>query len=123
MNCPNCGTQVNPGDNVCRHCGRPLYNSAPAAPAYNPVQQSSYSYEYRPIGPWGYIGYALLFGIPIVGIIMVIVFALDSTYINRRNYARSILLSMLIGFVITLITAIIIAVLGVSFGDLLYEFY
>ena len=47
------------------------------------------STQFKPISPWGYIGYTILFAIPIVGIICLIVFALSSTNINRRNLARS----------------------------------
>ena len=47
------------------------------------------STQFKPISPWGYIGYTILFAIPIVGIICLIVFALSSSNINRRNLARS----------------------------------
>lgn len=47
------------------------------------------STQFKPISPWGYIGYTILFAIPIVGIICLVVFALSSTNINRRNLARS----------------------------------
>ena len=46
-------------------------------------------YEYRPLSPWAYFGYNILFAIPLIGIIFLIVFSLDSSNINRRNYARS----------------------------------
>lgn len=45
--------------------------------------------EYRPISAWGYFGYQLLFCIPIIGFILLIVFALSNDNINRRNFARS----------------------------------
>ena len=45
--------------------------------------------KYRPIGAWGYFGYSLLFMLPIAGLIIAIVFACDSSNINRRNYARA----------------------------------
>ena len=44
--------------------------------------------QYRPIGAWGYFGYQILFSIPIVGFILLIVFALSDENINRRNFAR-----------------------------------
>ena len=44
---------------------------------------------YRPLSPWAYFGYSILFNIPVIGFILLIVFSLDSTNINRRNYARS----------------------------------
>lgn len=45
--------------------------------------------KYRPLGAWAYFGYELLFSIPIVGIICLIMFSLNDSNINRRNFARS----------------------------------
>ncbi|MBR3318795.1 MAG: hypothetical protein IKG21_13350 [Atopobiaceae bacterium] len=64
--------------------------------------------DYRPIGAWGYIGYNILFGLPIVGLILIVVFSFSNTNINRRNYARS----YLIGVVFLLILTIVLAVTG-----------
>lgn len=52
--------------------------------------------EYRPMSAWGYIGYQILFAIPLVGIILIIIFALDNNYIARRNFARSIILAFML---------------------------
>lgn len=68
--------------------------------------------EYRPLSPWGYIGYNILFNIPIVGLVLLIVFALDNNYIARRNYSRSYLIVMLIGILISVIAFIICFALG-----------
>ena len=43
----------------------------------------------RPLSAWAYFGYSLLFALPVAGLIMMIIFALDDSNINRRNYARS----------------------------------
>lgn len=48
-----------------------------------------YKGKYRPMSSWGYFGYQILFSIPLVGFIALIIFALDSSYIARRNFARS----------------------------------
>jgi hypothetical protein len=45
--------------------------------------------EYSPMGAWGYFGYEILFNIPVVGIILLIIFSFDGSYIARRNFARS----------------------------------
>ena len=48
------------------------------------------NFDYSPIKAWGYFGYTLLFGIPIIGFILLVVFSLGGTRnINLRNYARS----------------------------------
>ena len=64
------------------------------------------------IGPWGYVGYLLLFSIPVVGFIFAIVFACSSHNRNRRNFARGWLLTLLL-------LVIVIAALGA----LAYFFY
>ena len=45
--------------------------------------------QFKPISAWGYVGYTILFAIPVLGFILLIVFALSSGNINRRNLARS----------------------------------
>lgn len=66
--------------------------------------------EYRPISAWGYIGYQILFSIPIIGFIFLLVFALGGTRnINLKNFARSY-------FCIILLVIIIIAILSVVGG-------
>ncbi len=75
--------------------------------------------ENRLITPWGYIGYGLLFAIPIVGIVCVLIFSFSSSYPCRRNYARSVL----IGFIIALVIGIIYSVTaGVSIMNILNSF-
>ncbi len=52
--------------------------------------------EQKPISSWGYYGYDLLYAIPIIGTIIMIVFALDDSNIARRNYTRSKFIPFLI---------------------------
>jgi hypothetical protein len=73
--------------------------------------------EYKPISAWGYFGYQLLFGIPLVGFIMLLVFALGGTSnINLKNYSRSYFCAMLIGLVITIFIIGIAMVVGILSG-------
>ena len=72
--------------------------------------------EYKPLGAWAYVGYNLLFNIPLVGFIMLIVFALDNSNINRRNYARSFFCIWIIVIAIIVITFIIMLITGASLG-------
>ena len=60
--------------------------------------------EYRPLSAWAYFGYNLLYAIPLIGWVFMIVFALDGSNINRRNFTRSY-------FIVYIIYAIILAVL------------
>ena len=51
-----------------------------------------------PITMWGYFGYGILFGIPLVGWIINLVFAFGGTQnINLRNFARSKFCLLILG--------------------------
>ena len=76
--------------------------------------QNGYSTQYRPISAWGYIGYNLLFAIPLVGFILLIVFSFNKTNLNRRNYARSYWCALLIVIILVLITVVIAVVTGTT---------
>lgn len=69
--------------------------------------------EYKPIGAWGYVGYNLLFSIPLVGLILIIIFAAGgASNINVKNYARSFLCVWLILLIIAVIVSLILIITG-----------
>ncbi|MBQ3112140.1 MAG: hypothetical protein IJC70_04635, partial [Firmicutes bacterium] len=84
-----------------------------AAPQYT---QSSYAAEmppakgsiYEPISVMGYIGISLLMCIPIVGIVLALYWAFKSKKVNRRNFARAMLIMMVVAMIISLIFGFII---------------
>lgn len=55
--------------------------------------------EYKPISSWGYVGYSILFAIPILGQILLIVFSFSKKNINRRNFARHFWCYLLIAII------------------------
>ena len=65
----------------------------------------NYSSYYRPLSPWAYVGYSILFCLPVIGIIFLIVFCFNNDNINRKNYARSYLCWLLI---IAILSAILL---------------
>ena len=140
MRCMSCGADLPDGISFCTSCGAKMTPPAPPQQVYDPnqmYQNQSYgnpNMQYQPqqqpmpammnqpmqditpISPWGYIGYNILFAIPLVGIIMLFVYAFGSnTNINVKNYARSFLIIILISIILT----IVLSVLGVmSFSTL-----
>ena len=62
--------------------------------------------EYEPISMWGYFGYEILFSIPVIGFIFLIIFAIGSKNVNKKNFARSYFCFTIIALVFA---AIIIA--------------
>lgn len=73
--------------------------------------------QYKPISAWGYVGYQLLFNIPLVGFILLIIFAFDNENVNRKNFARSYFCAFLIAIIFIVIVLIIGASLG-AFRDI-----
>lgn len=75
------------------------------------MDQESYKYsipkKFRPISAWGYIGYQILFSLPILGLILMIVFACSNEKVNRRNYARANLILIVISVIFTVVAFIL----------------
>ena len=71
-------------------------------------------YEYRPLSAWAYFGYKILFSIPLIGFILLIVFACNGENINRRSFARSYFCGLLIVLILVGITVALIMVTGAS---------
>ena len=61
---------------------------------------------YRPLSPWTYFGLGILYSLPLVGWIFLIVHAVSSQNLNRRNYARSYfcvyVLAIILGVLLTI---------------------
>lgn len=73
--------------------------------------------EYKPISMWGYFGYNILFAIPIIGFIVLIIFALGGTSnINVKNYARSFFCGLVIAVIIAVILVVAAGGMGMIFG-------
>ena len=45
--------------------------------------------QFKPLSPWTYFWLTVLYSIPLIGLIFLIVFSVDSSNINRRKHARS----------------------------------
>ena len=77
--------------------------------------------EYTPISAWGYVGYSLLFSIPLVGFICLLVFAISGSNKNVKNYARSYFCMLLIEIILAIIIGVICAVLGIDLSKYLNQ--
>ena len=75
------------------------------------MNDQNFTPETKPISPLGYIGYEILFAIPLVGLIITI----TQKNINVKNFARAQLCMILIVFICYFIIA---AVTGASLSDL-----
>ena len=79
---------------------------------YNNVPES-----YKPISMWGYFGYQILFNIPVIGFIILLVFAFGgSGNVNVKNFARSQFCML----ILILILALIIVAFAALGGGIAY---
>ena len=62
---------------------------------------------YRPLSPWSYFGLGILYALPLL-----IVHAIGSANINRRNYARSYFCV----YVLAIILGVLLTITGVLSG-------
>ena len=80
---------------------QPVYQAQPAEPA--PPKGS----RYAPISALGYLGYFIVFAIPILGIIMAFVWAKDKKgSVNRQNLAKLMTVTLILALAFALIVGI-----------------
>ena len=119
----------NAADAPCAPHFQPDFSQAPA-PVYTPVQPSfrlpltgtDIPPEYKPLGAWTYFLYALLFSLPLVGLVSLIVLSCGGTNnLNLRNYARSYFCGLLVAVVVIAIAVGLFVGLGWNAGDMARE--
>ena len=66
----------------------------------------TYSYSDKPISSWGYVGYSVLWSIPVIGWLAWLFSALFAKNQNKKNYARS--------FFCWFLLALLVAAIGVG---------
>ena len=114
MYCENCGEKLNEGAEICLKCGHQVKKEQKNNNKFNEQNIPS---EYKPISMWGYFGYEILFMIPIIGFILLLVFALGGTSNkNLKNFARSYFCL----FIIVAVIFAIIAIAGAATASSLY---
>jgi predicted nucleic acid-binding Zn ribbon protein len=102
--CTECGTNVPNNVKFCTECGAPVAPPVQQPPMQpqQPQQPAAYAGGTDTvIGMGGYIGMTLLFCVPVVGFIACIVFAATSKNLNRRNFAKAMLVFLIIGLVLS----------------------
>ncbi|MBP8989498.1 MAG: zinc ribbon domain-containing protein [Clostridia bacterium] len=130
MYCPSCGKQ-NPDDaKFCENCGAPTTGGGGAPTITQPPPSQPYSQSYQqayspppppqtyyqpqaaahpyadtsPMSVGQYLLTMILYSIPIVGLILMFVWAFGSQVnLNKKNLSRAILILTLIGVVLSII--------------------
>ena len=120
MFCEKCGAAMPQGSRFCENCGaaagggqqvsapQPMYNQPQQPQNYNQAAgYGSGQANHEPLGVGSYIWMFFLSAIPIVGFIMMLVWAFGgSVNLNKKNYARAILIMCVIGVALSVIVVI-----------------
>ena len=85
---------------------QPVYQAPPATEAAPP--QGS---RYAPISALGYLGYYIVFAVPVLGLILSFVWAKDKTgSINRQNLAKLMLVFKILGILALIVSGVFVAI-------------
>ena len=68
--------------------------------------------RFRPLSPMAYIGYGLLFLIPVAGLVCAILFARRASNVNLRCYSRAFLITLAAAVVILSVFSLILFARG-----------
>lgn len=145
MICKNCSAEIDNAASFCVVCGNPVEKAQPVyqapeqpvyqAPAYQApiappppapvptvVQQTIVSDKaLAPVTSIGqYIGWSLITMIPLIGFIMMIVWAIDSSNMNRANYFRAIWVVALISVVLIVLPFFLLGGAAILGGGAMY---
>ena len=87
---------------------RPAAQPVPAAAPPPAVSKPPKGSPYAVVGMWAFVGYSIVMALPIVGLIMAIVWAVSSSGpLNRRNYARALLVMWVLALAVTIVCTVL----------------
>ncbi len=135
MNCPNCGTANEQGSVFCAECGTKLVQETvrvevPVMPEPQPIPQPKpvadqpatprIPPEYKPLSPWAYFGWSLLYSIPFVGFVLLIVMSFAPRNKNHKNFTRSYWCAVLVALCVLVLTVVMAVAMGVGLENIGY---
>jgi len=136
--CPACGTTVESGSAFCPNCGTAISAAAqPVQPQPSVANPSGATQAYgnttgpfganldRPLSVGQFMGMLVLSGIPLVGIVLLLVWAFgDGVNTNKKNYARACLILAVIGIILSIVLSVMLAtVFSTAYSSFSREFY
>ncbi len=70
------------------------------------MKNYDYGKGFKPISAWGYVGYSILWSIPVIGWIIWLCAAIGSKKKNVKNFARAPFCALLLVIIIAVVAAI-----------------
>ena len=77
-------------------------------------KMEEYDEKYKPISPLGYVGYEILYALPVVGLICMIIFAITAKNVNVKNFARAQFVALIIGIILVFVLSLVAMISGVK---------
>ena len=122
-----------PSDLRAPSANAPVYEQTPP-PVYAPVEEKAADQagetgeKAKYITPWGYFFLTLLYCIPVIGWIFLIVHSFGKKNVNRKNFALSIWVKLLVCLIIACIVVIVVMIfkdtdIGVKIKDYVKAIY
>ena len=71
------------------------------------MKNYDYGHGFKPISAWGYVGYTILWSIPVIGWITWLCTAIGSKKKNVKNYARAFLCWVLLILIVSVVAGIV----------------
>lgn len=90
----------------------PRYNNPPVGfqpqpQQYQSIDENLLPVEYRPVSTGSYIGHSFLFGLPVIGLIMLFVIGFGSSNSKSlRNFAKAQLIFRLLAFIFVIVAIV-----------------
>mgnify|MGYP002624304237 CR=1 FL=1 len=136
MFCPDCGKEVAEGTKFCNNCGAKIDRSETKVPPVQkpkqeqaqppkqepvqpqviiqqtPITEANLPAQFRPLSPWAYFGYSILFSIPVIGFIFLLIYTFKKSNINRRNFARAYWCGLILCVILFLILCLVAVLTG-----------
>ena len=112
--CKECGAEIPEGVSFCNACG-----AAVQSQNVQPVQQVPLADG--TVGTGYFFGMMLVYAIPIVGWIACILTALKGKHQTKKNFAKAMMIWIIIGLVLSLIMGAVITWLGALLVDYINE--
>lgn len=113
MFCKDCGQEIKDGVKFCPHCGAVVTKQPESMAVMIPeetgkkrireIGDEEKQKQSSVLGMGSFLGYRIIELIPVIGFIVMLVFAISSPNKNRENYARGYFLFLLVQIVIMIV--------------------
>lgn len=111
--CTRCGKEIKSDAIFCTECGAQDTAQTQGVIPVSPITDKKEDV----VSLWVYFGLLLLFSLPVIGWISCIVFSFAPKSKNIKNFARAVLIIMVISILITILLVSVVGAFVMNFAD------